>query len=204
MTDPAVDDLDLVQACREGNADAFGELVRRYQDRLFPTIHRLVGSEEDSRDVLQDAFVRAYVKLSQFQGTSSFYTWVYRIAVNAAVNHHRRKFPRLIDGGDDTRGDEFSPAVEMRSREPDPAEHLDQVERDAIIQQALSRLSLEHRAVVIMRDLEELRYEEIAEILEIPIGTVRSRLHRARSELRELLAGLLSDGRSPHPTQSMH
>src|SRR5262249_17811315 len=88
MTDP-LDDHGLVQACRGGESEAFGILVRRYQDRLFPTIYRLLGSEEEARDVLQDAFVRAYVKLDQFHGSSSFYTWIYRIAINLALSHHR-------------------------------------------------------------------------------------------------------------------
>lgn len=200
MTDPSTDDHELVRACRAGNAEAFGELVLRYQDRLYPTIFRLVGSEEDSRDVLQDAFVRAFTKLDLFQGTSSFYTWIYRIAVNQAVNFHRRRSPRLINLPEIERGGDIATALEEPSRELDPAERLDRAERDELIQKALSRLSVEHRAVVILKDLEDHRYEEIAEILDIPVGTVRSRLHRARCELREFLGDLFADERPPnHP-----
>ena len=85
------DDLSLVNACRAGQTEAFGDLVRKYQDRLYPTILRLVGSPEDAQDVLQDAFIRAFEKLEQFHGESSFYTWIYRIAVNLALSGHRKR-----------------------------------------------------------------------------------------------------------------
>ncbi len=185
------DDHSLVAACRAGQTDAFGVLVRRYQDRLFPTIVRLVGSAEDAQDVLQDVFVRGFEKLDQFHGESSFYTWIYRIAVNLALSGHRknrnRRFSRLSLPGKN------QPVVDPADRSPesDPSLALERLEREAIIAAALGELGREHRAVVILKDFDGRRYEEISALLNIPVGTVRSRLHRARSELRVRLQSLI-------------
>src|SRR5438093_1516632 len=127
------DDQPLIEACRAGQTQAFGELVRRYQDRLYPTVLRLTGSAEDAHDLLQDAFLRAYEKLGRFHGESSFYTWLYRIAVNLALTDRRRRRPtaRLDNDSDSHRTD---PAVDPR--ETDPALPLERAERDRIIQHA--------------------------------------------------------------------
>ena len=94
----STDDQDLIDACREGKTDAFGVLVRRYQDRLYPTLFRLTGRAEDAQDLLQEAFLRGYQNLGRFQGDSSFYTWVYRIAVNLALSGRRRRRPATREG----------------------------------------------------------------------------------------------------------
>jgi RNA polymerase sigma-70 factor (ECF subfamily) len=185
------DDQSLVAACRAGQTEAFGVLVRRYQDRLFPTIARLVGSAEDAQDVLQDAFVRGFEKLDQFHGDSSFYTWIYRIAINLALTNHRknrgRRLSRLNQAGKN------QPLVDPADRSPesDPAFALDQHEREAIVEAALAELGPQQRAVVILKDFDGRRYEEISALLNIPVGTVRSRLHRARAELRVRLHSLI-------------
>lgn len=184
------DDNSLVQACRAGRTDAFGVLVRRYEDRLFPTILHLMGSPEDAQDVLQDSFVRAFEKLNQFHGESSFYTWIYRIAVNLALSEYRRNRQRGRGPLEpDVRALAAEPADD--SPETDPATVLERAEREAVVHAALDELGPEHRAVVILKDFDGRRYEEIAALLEIPVGTVRSRLHRARAELRERLRPLL-------------
>ena len=194
-----LDDHSLVLACRAGQTEAFGTLVARYQGRLHPTILRLVGSVEDTEDILQDSFVRAFEKLDQFQGDSSFYTWIYRIAVNLALSSHRRRRvrsilkPRLNRRAAAPLGD---PADE--SPDADPAVALERVERERLVAAALKKLGPEHRAVVVLKDFDGHRYEEISAILDVPIGTVRSRLHRARCELRELLRGVVDlEERSP-------
>jgi RNA polymerase sigma-70 factor (ECF subfamily) len=189
------DDLSLVHACRAGQTEAFGVLVRRYQDRLYPSILRLMGSPEDAQDVLQDAFVRAFQKLDQFQGESSFYTWMYRIAVNTALSEHRKHrdrggSPRLEPA---TLGLAVEPADE--SPETDPAFALERLEREIMVQSALDELGPDHRAVVVLKDFDGRRYEEIAALLDIPIGTVRSRLHRARIELADRLRSLVDPDR---------
>jgi len=187
------DDHSLVEACRAGRTEAFGVLVERYQRRLYPTVLRLVGSAEDAEDILQDAFVRAFEKLDQFQGESSFYTWIYRIAVNLALSGHRRRRVRTAmrpgRRGATARGRH---ALD-ESADADPAMPLERAERERIVAAALNRLGPEHRAVVVLKDFDGRRYEEISAILDIPVGTVRSRLHRARCELRDRLRSLVDE-----------
>ena len=185
------DDQSLVAACRAGQTEAFGVLVRRYQDRLYPTMLRLTGSADDALDLLQDAFLRAFEKLDGFHGESSFYTWVYRIAVNLALSGRRkRRTVRVVglDRGEATLDPPGDPAV------TDPTRPIERRERDALIQAALSALADDHRAVVVLKEYDGLRYDEIAAILDVPVGTVRSRLHRARLELRDRLQGIAESG----------
>src|SRR3954463_7747762 len=125
------DDQPLIEACRAGQTEAFGELVRRYQDRLYPAILRLTGCAEDAHDLLQDAFLRAFQKLGRFHGDSSFYTWIYRIAVNLALSGRRRK--RAVGLGDFGGGAELSDDPD----ESDPARPSERAERDALVQRAL-------------------------------------------------------------------
>jgi RNA polymerase sigma-70 factor (ECF subfamily) len=184
------DDNSLIVACRAGRTEAFGLLVQRYQDRLYPTMLRLTGSAEDALDLLQDAFLRAFEKLDKFQGESSFYTWVYRIAVNLALSGRRRRKVTLRFARPD-HDDSLDPRDESSSS--DPTLPLELAERDQLIQAALDALADDHRAVVVMKEFDGLRYEEIASILGVPVGTVRSRLHRARLELRDRLKGVVLD-----------
>jgi RNA polymerase sigma-70 factor (ECF subfamily) len=192
------DENSLIAACRAGRTEAFGVLVQRYQDRLYPTMLRLTGSADDALDLLQDAFLRAFEKLDRFQGESSFYTWVYRIAVNLALSGRRRRrvTARLGIGGG--RGEPLDPQDD--SSLSDPTLPLEQAERDDLIQSALNSLADDHRAVVVMKEFDGLHYEEIATILNIPVGTVRSRLHRARLDLRERLKGVVSEGQTARST----
>lgn len=193
------DDNSLILACRAGRTEAFGILVQRYQDRLYPTMLRLTGSADDALDLLQDAFLRAFEKLDHFQGESSFYTWVYRIAVNLALSGRRRRklTLRLQGPHGETRID---PADE--SSLGDPTLPIVLAERDEMIQRALNSLADDHRAVVVMKEFDGLRYEEIAAILGVPVGTVRSRLHRARLDLRERLKSIvLEDESAPQPAR---
>jgi RNA polymerase sigma-70 factor (ECF subfamily) len=181
----SADDHRLIAQCLHGEAAAFGELVRRYQERLYHTVFRLVGNAEDALDVVQEAFLSAYQSLDSFKGDALFFTWLYRIAVNTAISLKRKQRVLLrIDGG---RNGE--PAIEPLdpSEASQPGHALDQAEQQTRVQRALSRLSPEHRAVLVMKDMEGHKYETLAEVLQVPIGTIRSRLHRARLELRELL-----------------
>jgi RNA polymerase sigma-70 factor (ECF subfamily) len=180
------EDHSLIDACRAGQTEAYGVLVRRYQDRLYPTVLRLTGSAEDAQDLLQETFLRAFQKLGHFHGESSFYTWVYRIAVNLALSGRRRRpSARLARVGD---GDPVADA-----RGSDPSAPLERAERDRLIQEALNAIAADHRAVVVLKEFDGLRYEEIAGVLGIPVGTVRSRLHRARCELRDRLRCLVDE-----------
>ena len=184
------DDQCLIDACRAGKTEAFGVLVSRYQDRLYPTVLRLAGCAEDARDLMQEAFLRAFQKLDRFHGESSFYTWVYRIAVNLTLSGHRRRRVSTRRR-DESRGAMLETACDPRDN--DPSAPLERSERDRLIQSALNRLAPDHRAVVVMKEFDGLRYEEIGAVLGVPVGTVRSRLHRARCELRDLLHDLVDD-----------
>lgn len=185
------DDQGLIAASRAGSSEAFGSLVRRYQDRLYPTLLRLLGCAEDAEDLLQDAFLKAQEKLSGFHGESSFYTWIYRIAVNLALSDRRRR--KRVSWRLRVRGqaEALDPADDLT--QSDPSLPLERAERDDLIQAALDSLEPDQRAVVVLKDLDGLRYEEIAAALDIPIGTVRSRLHRARNELRQRLQGVVEE-----------
>jgi RNA polymerase sigma-70 factor (ECF subfamily) len=181
------DDQRLVDASLAGDPGAFGILVRHCQDRLYSTLLRITGSHEDARDLLQDAFLRAYEKLGRFHGESSFYTWVYRIAVNLAISEKRRRSAGL--GRMATAPvDKLDPPSDLDRS--DPTLQVEREEREVLIHRALGQLHEDHRIVVVMRDLDGCRYDEIARILRIPIGTVRSRLHRGRLELRQKLEPL--------------
>jgi len=178
------DDRNLIADSLNGDGAAFGQLVRRYQDRLYNTVYRLVDNADDALDVVQDAFLNAYQSLDSFKGDALFFTWLYRIAVNTAISHKRKKrvLVRIADRNGDTL---IEPADPSNLARPDFA--LEQAEEEQKDHRALARLSSEHRAVLLMKELEGQKYEEMAEALGVPIGTIRSRLHRARLELRELL-----------------
>jgi RNA polymerase sigma-70 factor (ECF subfamily) len=187
-TDNAVsaDDQRLISACLDGNTNAFGDLVLRYQDRLFNTVYRLVDNPEDAKDVVQEAFISAYQSLQSFKGDSLFFTWLYRIAVNTAISLKRKQQSalRLTPAGKDT-GVVVEPQDPSETNRPGYA--MEMAEKERRVHEALNRLSPEHRSVLVLKDMEGLKYEEMAEILEVPVGTIRSRLHRARLELRDIL-----------------
>lgn len=178
------DDRRLIANCLGGQRDAFGELVTRYQARLYNAAIRLVDNAEDAADVVQDAFLNAYQSLHTFKGDAEFFTWLYRIAFNTAISLKRKKRATvsLESGGVDGRIDPDDPSEYVK-----PGVALERGEDERQLQEAMNRLSHEHREVLVLKDIEGMKYEEIAEILGVPIGTIRSRLHRARLELRELL-----------------
>jgi RNA polymerase sigma-70 factor (ECF subfamily) len=181
----SADDHRLIAACLQGDSAAFGELVRCYQDRLYNTVFRLVGNAEDAQDVVQEAFLNAYQSLDSFKGHSEFFTWLYRIAYNTAISLKRKQRVILsLSAGPDGNG-RVEPADESDLSQP--GQGLERVEEERRIQAALNRLSPEHRVVLILKDMEGQKYEAMAEVLQVPIGTIRSRLHRARAELRLLL-----------------
>jgi RNA polymerase sigma-70 factor (ECF subfamily) len=187
----ADEDRLLIDRCLQGHVEAFGELVRRYQDRLYNALFRFLGNPEDARDVAQEAFLSAFRNLKKFRGRSQFFTWLYRIALNHALDLKRRaKTSRALPEAEDSAHPNEPPD---RSVSASPDWHLQRREEDERLQQALAKLSSEYRLVLILRDMDELSYEEIAEVLDIPIGTVRSRLHRARLELRRLLEEMEKD-----------
>ena len=185
-----VSELDLVKQCQAGNTEAFDQLVTRYRTRVFAMIYNMVHNEQDAWDLAQDSFVKAWKSIGRFRGRSSFYTWIYRIVMNVTIDWLRKK---QVKGA----GAEFNDAIQLREIEPasrtvpkaDPLPHerMEQSEIRARIDNAIAQISPEHRAVILMKEIEEMQYHEIAEALGCSIGTVMSRLFYARKKLQNLL-----------------
>jgi RNA polymerase sigma-70 factor, ECF subfamily len=185
-----VSELDLVKRCQAGDTGAFDELVTRYRTRVFSMIYNMVHSEQDAWDLAQDSFVKAWKSIRRFRGRSSFYTWIYRIVMNVTIDWLRKK---QVKAG----GAEFDDAVELKQIDPAsktvpktaalPYETMERKEIKARIDKAIAQLSPEHRAVILMKEIEEMQYHEIAEALGCSIGTVMSRLFYARKKLQNLL-----------------
>ena len=175
-----VDERELISRSCAGDLDAFDHLVRVHQDRIYNVAYRLTGNHEDASDAAQDAFVRAFQALPRFRRDAAFSTWLYRIATNAALDLVRRR-PAV-------------PPMELSVDQPGPSDPEAEVHRREVhrrVHAAVGHLPAEYRAVVVLRGLQGLAYEEIARVLQIPIGTVRSRLSRGRETLRALLTDLV-------------
>ena len=187
----SLEDVQLIEKVMAGHTEAYGELVRKYQDRVFNACWRICGHLEDARDLTQEAFLRAFENLRTFRRQSGFYTWIFRVAVNLTLSHRRdaqRKRTISLDQSGEATGTQAETLALRASRQAerdDPARAASEVELQARLVRALQALDEEHRAVVVLRDIEGLDYHEIGEVLEIPTGTVKSRLHRARMALRQ-------------------
>src|SRR5215472_17533792 len=178
----APNDRELVRRCQTGDSDAFNDLVTRYRDRVFTMIYGMVRNEQEAWDLAQESFLRAWRSIHRFKGQSSFYTWLYRIVTNVTIDTLRRK---RMHGGvefdDQIALGHVDPASRTTpSAAPLPHSKLDQKEIRQRIDEAIDELSPGQRAVIVMRELEDLSYGEIAEILDCSIGTVMSRLFYAR------------------------
>ena len=168
-----VQEPELIRRSKGGSREAFGQLVSRYQTPVYRVVRGILGSPSESEDVAQEVFLKAYANLAKFRGESGFFTWLYRIAVNEALRARKRRAFANADA---------LPEVEA----PPPAPSEEDAPTLATLEKLLRKLSDEFRSIVVLRDIEGLTYSEIAETLEIPIGTVESRLFRARQELRTL------------------
>ncbi len=178
-------DNQLIQQATDGSLDAFDVLVRRYQDRLVHSLEHALGSHDDAFDAAQQAFVSAWRNLKSFRQDSAFYSWLYRIAMNAAISRRRKqRLPTTsLENHVETTG--RSPVDENADTSPDSrmlsAEHV------RLVQEALLQLAEEFRQPLVLKEIDGMSYDEIASVLDIPIGTVRSRIFRARRELTERL-----------------
>lgn len=176
------EDKQLVEDALAGSTESFELLVRKYQDRLYNTLVHVTGSTHEAEEVAQDAMLQAYSKLDTFRGNSAFYTWLYRIAFNLSVSRNRKKRPRVsLDQIQANAG------VDPLDSAETPDATIERTERAQQVHNALNQLSEEFRTILVLREMEDCDYETISEMLEIPIGTVRSRLHRGRTMLRDYL-----------------
>jgi RNA polymerase sigma factor (sigma-70 family) len=185
------DDL-LVRASLAGDLEAYDELVRRYQQRVYTTIYNMTANHEDANDLVQEAFIRGFQALNSFKGDSSFYTWVYRIAVNKTLNFLKsRKNKQAMSLNDLDLNAENDPDLVALVSENTPRRDLALSELQEKLNEALLKLSEPHRMVVVLHDVQGVSHEEIARMLDCNIGTVRSRLFYARQQLQSHLAHYL-------------
>lgn len=199
-------ELELLRAAQLGDRGAYGQLAILYQDRLHNAVLRLVGDADEARDLTQEAFTRGLVNLDSFRGDSSPYTWLFRIAVNLAISRLRKVQRHRVfsldrprtNGSASSRNDSTEdPASSLADRlaqqtADTPPQQLERRELHAQVLSALGRLDAEYRAVLVMRDIEGFDYQQMAEILGLPLGTLKSRLFRARLALRDELKAYLA------------
>jgi RNA polymerase sigma factor RpoE len=187
-----VEEMDLVKRARRGDLAAYDELVRRYQERIYATIYHMTSNHEDANDLAQEAFIKGYQALKSFKGGSSFYTWVYRIAVNKTINFlKQRKHKAQMSLDDLDFNAEHDPDLVALISEKTPRREVGLAELQEKLNAALQRLSEPHRLVVTLHDVQGLSHEEIAKIMDCNIGTVRSRLFYARQQLQAYLSDYL-------------
>lgn len=195
---PAAGDGELVSRCQGGDLAAFEALVEKYQDRIYNLVYRLAGRHEDAQDITQDVFLRALEHIAEFRQQAQVYTWLFRIAVNLAISRRRRgqrvRFVSLdgLSGGDGREEDEVGGMDPADGREARPAEAVEHDERCEQVAAAVAELDEEFRSVLVLKDIEGFDYQQISEILALPMGTVKSRLHRARNELKVRLLPIIN------------
>ena len=179
---------DLVVASQKGDLEAFNELVLCYQDRIYSLAMRILGDQDSAEDVTQNTFLTAYLNLPRFRN-GSFRSWLYRIATNACYDVHRRhkRYPVLSIESEELDEERFLPLKDFSGSNTLPEMEVERHELEQAVQHALNRLEVDQRTIVVLIDQQDLDYQEAAQALRIPIGTVKSRLARARLRLRQLL-----------------
>lgn len=195
--DPRELDRLLIEASAKGDAQAFRRLVAKYQRRAYGVAYGIVHNTDDAREVVQDAFMRVYRHLDDFEGSASFGTWLYRIVHNLSIDHlRRRRRPngaRTVEIDDHTNLEGGTAELLPWRGSSDPFESLDRARLVAAMQEALAQLPEYHRTIIVLREVDGLSYEEIAEIMQVPKGTVMSRLFHARRKMQRILRERLGD-----------
>jgi RNA polymerase sigma-70 factor (ECF subfamily) len=187
-----VDEDELVREARRGNLKAYDELVKRYQERIYATLYHMTSNHEDANDLAQESFIKAFQALKSFKGGSSFYTWLYRIAVNKTINFLKQRKNRThMSLNNIDFNAEHDPDLMALISEQTPRRAAGLAELQEKLNEALMKLSESHRLVVVMHDVQGLSHEEIAEAMDCNVGTVRSRLFYARQQLQGYLADYL-------------
>jgi RNA polymerase sigma-70 factor (ECF subfamily) len=192
-----IDDAVLVEQCRGGDSAATERLILKYQDRIYNVILKMCANTDDAAELTQETFVKVIENIDKFEGRSGFYTWAFRIAVNLTLNYCKRSVRlgiRSLDAEDDEGSIRAGQALKQflsDDSSPDPAVVAANKELCELIVKAMMNLDDAQRAVVVLRDIECMNYAQIAEVLGIELGTVKSRLSRARSNLREILEMVL-------------
>jgi RNA polymerase sigma-70 factor (ECF subfamily) len=187
----------LIRRCQQGDLSAMEGLIIRYQGRIYNAILKICQNRDDAVELAQDAFVKALENIGDFKGQSGFYTWLFRIAVNLTLNYCKRRDKVAFQSLDDEGSDQYLRAKARLKllledeASPDPAEIAQNEELCELIYKAMAKLEDPQRAVVVLRDIEGMNYAQMAQTLGIELGTVKSRLNRARNNLREILEAML-------------
>ena len=187
-----IEEQELVRRARKGDLSAYDELVRRYQERIYATVFHMTSNHEDANDLAQEAFIKAFQALKSFKGGSSFYTWIYRIAVNKTINFLKQRKNRTQMSLDDLDFNaEHDPDLVALISDKTPRRDANLAELHEKLNAAMQRLSEPHRMVVTLHDIQGMSHEDIAKIMDCNIGTVRSRLFYARQQLQAYLSDYL-------------
>src|SRR2546427_4692071 len=187
-----IPETELVKRARDGDLESYDELVKRYQERIYATVYHMTSNHEDANDLAQEAFIKAYHALKSFKGGSSFYTWVYRIAVNKTINFLKQRKNRALLSLDDLDFNaEHDPDLVALISDKTPRRDVSLAELQEKLNTAMQKLSEPHRLVVTLHDVQGASHEEIAKIMNCNIGTVRSRLFYARQQLQAYLSDYL-------------
>jgi RNA polymerase sigma-70 factor (ECF subfamily) len=193
-----INDAVLIEQYRKGDSEAMERLVLRYQNRIYNVILKICADADDAAELTQETFVKVIENLDKFEGRSSFYTWIFRIAVNLTLNYCQRNSKLAFESLDAEQQQQDDGKIKRALKEflsddssPDPAAEAQNREMYRIAARALMGLDDAHRAVIVLRDIEGMSYARIAEVLGIELGTVRSRLSRARSKMRDILEAIL-------------
>ena len=193
----SIDDNELIERCRRGDSSALERLVLKYQKRLYNVILRICPNPDDAAELTQETFVKLIEKVGTFRGQSSFYTWLFRIAVNLTLNYCKRRgkvryisIDKLVGAEGQSGKRELVSFLKDKSS-CDPAELTEKKEIEQILLAALERLEDKYRAIIVLRDIEDMSYEQIGASLDIELGTVKSRLSRSRTRLRKILEKIL-------------
>jgi len=188
----ATDEPALVERARKGDLSAYDELVRRYQERIYATLYNMTSNHEDANDLAQEAFIKAFQALKSFKGGSSFYTWIYRIAVNRTINFLKQRKNRAhLSLNDLDFNAENDPDLVALVSEKTPRREVQLSELQEKLNAAMQKLSEDHRLVITLHDIQGLSHEQIGEIMKCNIGTVRSRLFYARQQMQSYLSDYL-------------
>jgi len=192
---------ELIEKSKSGDYIAFEELVHRYENKVYTVAYRFMGNHADACDLAQEAFIKMYQALPRFRGDSSFMTWIYHITANVCRDELRRRQNKQTLSLDDDSDDNVALKLTVASDAPGPEELIESMELSDQVQQCLNMLTEEYRLILVMREIQGFSYDEIATALEISLGTVKSRLSRARAMFKEKMSPILEHSTS-NPRQS--
>lgn len=176
-----------IKQVRKGDQNAFGEIVELYKDKVFQLCYRMLGNTHEAEDIAQDAFIRAYINIDRYNIDRKFSTWLYRIATNLCIDRIRKKKPDYYLDAEVAGTDGLTLYSQIAVDGPEPDEEISKIELQDIIQKEILKLPDKYRAVIVLKYIEELSLVEISKILDLPIGTVKTRIHRGREALRKQL-----------------